>query len=128
MLDVRGKAIDYLGITVFGLPEGESSPGCFPPYSYLFRCRTVVLVSEAIGRRSCGTGAEKTRVLFVIQARQNTPLSALRPYQQEIEDDYGGYMVQVMSGGSVEFTGEFYGTELKNMRSVFFNEEGGSIE
>ena len=37
-------------------------------------------------------------------------------------------MVQVMSGGSVEFTGEMTGTGLNNMRSVFFNEEGGSIE
>jgi len=43
-------------------------------------------------------------------------------------DNYGGFMVLVMSGGSVEFTGEFYGTGLENMRSVFFNEEGGSIE
>ena len=51
-----------------------------------------------------------------------------RPRHQEPEDDYGGFMVQVLSGGSVEFTGEFTGTGLENMRSVFFNEEGGSIE
>lgn len=37
-------------------------------------------------------------------------------------------MVQVMSGGSVEFTGEMMATGLNNMRSVFYNEAGGSIE
>ena len=47
---------------------------------------------------------------------------------QEQEDDYGGFMVQVMSGGSVEFTGEMTGTGLGNMRSVFYNNAGGSIE
>ncbi|CAN0007449.1 unnamed protein product [Scytosiphon promiscuus] len=46
----------------------------------------------------------------------------------DYEDDYGGYMMQVMSGGSVEFTGEMTGTGLTNMRSVFYNEAGGSIE
>lgn len=47
---------------------------------------------------------------------------------QDYEDDYGGFMVQVMSGGSVEFTGEMTGTGLNNMRSVFYNNAGGSIE
>ncbi|CAM9940314.1 unnamed protein product, partial [Laminaria digitata] len=44
------------------------------------------------------------------------------------DDDYGGFMVQVMSGGSVEFTGELAATQLENMRSVFWNGVGGSIE
>ena len=47
---------------------------------------------------------------------------------QEGEDSYGGYMVQVMSGGSVEFTGEMAATGLENMRSVFWNDVDGSIE
>ncbi|CAM9376311.1 unnamed protein product, partial [Laminaria digitata] len=46
----------------------------------------------------------------------------------EKEDDYGGYMVHVMSGGSAEFTGGMTGTGLENMRSIFGNEAGGSIE
>ncbi|CAM9983115.1 unnamed protein product, partial [Ectocarpus fasciculatus] len=46
----------------------------------------------------------------------------------EGEDNYGGYMVQVLSGGSVEFLGEMVATQLENMRSVFYNEAGGSIE
>ncbi|CAN0547350.1 unnamed protein product, partial [Ectocarpus sp. 12 AP-2014] len=37
-------------------------------------------------------------------------------------------MVQVLSGGSVEFLGEMAATGLANMRSVFYNEAGGSIE
>ena len=47
---------------------------------------------------------------------------------QEKKDDYNGFMVQVMSGGSVEFTGEMNATGLENMRSVFWNDVGGSIE
>lgn len=47
---------------------------------------------------------------------------------QESEDSYSGYMVQVMSGGSVEFTGEMIATDLTNMRSVFWNDVDGSIE
>lgn len=47
---------------------------------------------------------------------------------QEVEDDYGGFMVQVMSGGEVEFAGEFSATGLENMRSVFYNDVDGSIE
>ncbi|CAN0007382.1 unnamed protein product [Scytosiphon promiscuus] len=46
----------------------------------------------------------------------------------EYEDDYGGYMVEVMSGASLEFTGEMTATGLGNMRSVFYNEADGSIE
>ena len=37
-------------------------------------------------------------------------------------------MVQVMSGGSVEFTGEMAATGLENTRSVFWNDVDGSIE
>ncbi|CAB1096579.1 unnamed protein product [Ectocarpus sp. CCAP 1310/34] len=37
-------------------------------------------------------------------------------------------MVQVLTGGSVEFLGEMAATGLANMRSVFYNEAGGSIE
>ena len=33
-----------------------------------------------------------------------------------------------MSGGSVEFAGEMAATGLENMRSVFWNDVGGSIE
>lgn len=47
---------------------------------------------------------------------------------QEQEDDYGGFMVQVMPGGSVEFAGELVATGLENMRSVFWNGVGGRIE
>ena len=47
---------------------------------------------------------------------------------QTKKDDYYGYMVQVLSGGSVEFTGELTATGLRNMRSVFGNEDDGSIE
>lgn len=47
---------------------------------------------------------------------------------QELEDDYGGYMVRVKAGGSVVFTGDMLGTELQNMFSVFYNEPVGSIE
>ena len=43
-------------------------------------------------------------------------------------DNFGGFMVQVLSGGSVEFTGEMAATGLRNMRSVFSNNVGGSIE
>lgn len=55
-------------------------------------------------------------------------LRAMPLVLQELEDDYGGFMVQVMSGGSVEFTGEMAATGLRNMRSVFSNNVGGSIE
>ena len=47
---------------------------------------------------------------------------------QEREDSYGGSMVKVLSGGSVEFTGELTATGLDNIRSVFFIEVDGSIE
>lgn len=47
---------------------------------------------------------------------------------QEYEDSFSGYMVQVLSGGSVEFTGEMTATELRNMFSVFWNDVEGSIE
>ncbi|CAM9132500.1 unnamed protein product [Ectocarpus sp. 6 AP-2014] len=46
----------------------------------------------------------------------------------EQEDSFGGFMVQVLSGGSVEFLGEMAATGLANMRSVFYNEAGGNIE
>lgn len=46
----------------------------------------------------------------------------------ERQDNFNGFMVQVMSGGSVEFTGELAATGLENMRSVFWNDVGGSIE
>lgn len=66
--------------------------------------------------------------------RQGQPLppapavSSPAPLVQEKEDDYGGYMVHVMSGGSAEFTGGMAATGLENMRSIFGNEAGGSIE
>lgn len=47
---------------------------------------------------------------------------------QQTEDDYGGYMLEVLDGGSVVFNGELYATDLRNMRSVFYIEEGGSME
>lgn len=69
------------------------------------------------------------RVLSLIRSSRFLLRPVLTPINsQEAEDDYGGYMVHVLDGGSVVFNGEMYATDLRNMRSVFYNEAEGSIE
>lgn len=55
-----------------------------------------------------------------------SPVFACCPRCSQYEENAQGYMIDVKEGGSVTFLGDFEGTEVRNVRSMFNN--AGNME